>query len=410
MIRIRLHQAFVLLASWALATSAYASYAQMRLDGIELFLAFALVVAYGLIVDLALFARLFRYRAALVAGFVAALVVTILILIQAAPPGERAGIFKVHPGGQEQIVLVVTSAVFLPFILIAPFVQYRAMRHSRRWSGWITVGMFLQLALLPGFIVLANTEEHYWKREYATGQAVGREVRAGRLGELLELAEQRHERIWGTGWIYPWPEKLSSGFVYKNSAWIRGLENGVGDSALISANEPPSEPDRAALRKLTDRHFYAPNIRAKLIWDALEPGRFSKQLAPHGLNEQGVVSEEVIPFLLERLEKYGQARLCPGGRMMEADRAVLNELVLANVRKYDEARKREQMAEIEEKKRDLEMSDAPMPYRLMWRAAGALGDVFGGQSVGVPDWSGYPQRIEQLCRAAEEQASAPTEI
>ena len=90
---------------------------------------------------------------------------------------------------------------------------------------------------------------------------------------------------------------------------------------------------------------------AKLIWDALEPGGFSRQLAPHGLNEQGVVSEEVIPLLLERLEKYGEARLCPGGRMMDADRAVLNELVLANVRKYDEAKKRELNAELEEKKR-----------------------------------------------------------
>jgi hypothetical protein len=401
-LRIRLHQTFFLLASWALATSAHASYGQMRLDGIELFLAFALTIAYGLIVDLALLARLFQYRAALVAGFVVALVLTFLLLVQGAPPGERAGIFKVHPGGREQVVLVVTSAVFLPFILIAPFAQYRAMRHSRRrWPSWITVGMLLQLALLPGFLVLANTEERFWKREYATGKAVGREVRAGGLGELLELAEQRHERIWGTGWTYPWREKPPSGFFYKNSAWIRGLDNGVGDSALIAANERPSEPDRTALRKLIERHFYAPSIRAKLIWDALEPGGFSRQLAPHGLNEQGVVSEEVIPLLLERLEKYGEARLCPGGRMMDADRAVLNELVLANVRKYDEAKKRELNAELEEKKRDLEMSEAPIPYRLIWKAASALGDAYGGRPVWVHDWGSYPQRVERLCRGPE---------
>ncbi|HEX9179729.1 MAG TPA: hypothetical protein VF859_04985 [Burkholderiales bacterium] len=397
MLRIRLHQAFFSLASWALATSAHASYGQMRLDGIELFLAFALTVVYGLIVDLALLARLFRYRAALVVGFVVALVVTFLLLVQAAPPGVRAGIFKVHPGGWAQVVLVVTSAVFLPFILIAPFAQYRAMRDSRRWPAWITAGMLLQLALLPGFLVLANTEERFWKREYAAGQALGREVRAGGLGEFLELAEQRHERIWGTGWNYPWREKPPSGFFYTNSAWIRGLENGVGDSALIAADERLSEPDRAALRTLAERHFYAPTIRAKLIWDALEPGGFSRQLAPHGLKERGVVGEEVIPLLLERLEKYGEARLCPGGRMIEADRAVLSQLVLAKVRDYDEARERERKAELEAKEREREMSEAPAPYRFLWKAATALGNAYGGQAVAVPDWSAYPQRVERLC-------------
>jgi hypothetical protein len=397
----RLHQTFFLLASWALATSAHASYGQMRLDGIEIFLAFALTVAYGLIVDVALLARLFKYRAALVVGFVVALVVTFLLLVQAAPPGIRAGIFKVYPGGWAEVVLVVTSAVFLPFILIAPFAQYRAMRDNRRWPGWITVGMLLQLALLPGFLVLAITEERFWKREYAAGLAAGRDVRAGEFGELLERVEQRHDRIWGTGWTYPWREKPPSGFFYRNSAWIRGLDNGVGESALIAADERPGEPDRTALRTLVERHFYAPSIRAKLIWDALEPGGFSRQLAPRGLNEQGVVSEDVIPLLLERLEKYGEARLCPGGRMMGADRAVLNLLVLAKVRDYDEATKRELEAELQAKKLEREMSEAPAPYRLIWNAAHALGNAYGGQPVRVPDWSSYPQQVERLCRGPE---------
>ena len=397
-------QVFFLLALWTLVDSAHASYGQMRLDGLLLLLAFALTVAYGVIVDVALLARIFRYRAALAGGLVAALVMIILLVGVGASPSERAGFFGGAPGGASLVVLVTTGAVFLPFIVIAPFAQYRAMREGRRWPGWITAWMALQVALLPGFLVLANTEEHFWKQDYAAGQAVGREARAGGLGVIRESAEQQHERIWGSGWTYPWHLEPPSGYLARRSGWIAGLAKGVDDSTLIAANEPLSEPDRTVLRTLIERHFagYAiPNISTKLIWDALEPGDFSRQLAPHGLNERGVVNEEVIPLLLARLEEYGEARLCPGGRIMDADRAVLTQLVLAKTRDYDEANKRELKAELEAKEIEREMSEAPAPYRLIWKAAHALGNTYGGQPVRVPDWSSYPQRVAQLCRRPE---------
>jgi hypothetical protein len=109
----------------------------------------------------------------------------------------------------------------------------------------------------------------------------------------------------------------------------------------------------------------------------------------------------VIPLLLERLEEYGETRLCPGGQMMDADRAVLNQLVLAKVRDYDEAKKRELKAELEAQELEREMSEAPAPYRLIWKAANALGNTYGGQPVKVPDWSSYPQQVERLCRGQE---------
>jgi len=376
----------------------------MRLDGIGLLLAFALTVAYGVIVDLALFARIFRYRAALVIGSIVALAVIFLLLGQAASPSERAGFFKGTPGGAQLVLLVVTCAVILPFVVIAPFAQYLAMRHGQRWPGWITAWMALQLALLPGFLILAGTDDYFWRQESAAGQAEGREARASGLGGILERTEQRHERIWGTGWTYPWQQKPPAGFFARPSGWIYGLTTSMDASALMAASEPLSAPDRAALRTLMNQHFGqygVPHIRAKLLWDALEPGGFSKQLAPRGLNEQGVVSEEVIPLLLVRLEKDGGARLCPGGRMMDADRAVLKELVLAKVHVYDEAKKRELEAGLEAKKLEAEMADAPAPYRLMWKAAHALGNAYEGRPVSVPDWNSYPQRIERLCRGPE---------
>lgn len=376
----------------------------MRLDGIGFLLAFALTVAYGVIVDVALLARIFRHRAVLVAALIIAMGVIVFFFGQAASPSERAGFFKGAPGGASLVVLLVTSAVFLPFIVIAPIAQYRAMRQGRRWPGWMTAWMALQVALVPGFLVLASTEDNFWEQDYAAGLAVGREARAGGFGVILERAERQRERIWGTGWTYPWKQEPPSGYFARRTGWMFGVARGVDESAPIAANEPLSELDRTVLRTLIKRHFvgYAtPNINTKLIWDALEPGGFSRQLAPHGLNEQGVVSEEVIPLLLVRLEKDGGARLCPGGRMMDADRAVLKELVLAKVRVYDEAKKRELQAELDAKKRDAEMADAPAPYRLIWKGASALRNAYGGQPAGVPDWDGYSQRVERLCRVPE---------
>lgn len=351
----------VLLASWALAAPGHASYAQMRLDGVGLLLAIALMVAYGVLVDLALLARIFRYRAALAVGSIAGLGVVFLFLTQVNTPSEWAGYFKGHAGGAELVILVVTSAVFLPFIVIAPLAQYLAMRHGRRWPGWITAWMALHLALLPGFLVLAGTEQYFWEQEYAAGQAVGREARAGALAGILGHAEQRQVRIWGTGWTYPRQQTSSAVFSARHSAWILGLAMGMDATALMAASEPLGAPDQVALRALTTEHYYAPpNTRAKLLWDALEPGAFSRQLAPRGVKETGPVDEEVLPVLLERLEKYAAARLCPGGRMMDADRAVLHALVLAKGRVWSVA------------KHDYEIR---------------------------PLWDSYPRRVEQLCPA-----------
>ena len=349
----------LLVASWTFAAPAHASYAQMRLDGVGLLLAIALMVAYVVLVDVALLARIFRYRAALAIGTIAGLGVVFLFLTQVNSPGEWAGYFKGHPGGASLVILVVTSAVLLPFIVIAPLAQYLAMRQGRRWPGWITAWMALQLALPPGFLVLAGTEEYFWKKEYAAGLAAGREARAGAIAGILERAEQRPERIWGTGLTYARPQKRPAGFSH--AAWMRGLAMGMDANALMAASEPLGAPDRAALRALTTRHYYAPpNTRAKLLWDALEPGAFAKQLAPRGVNETGPVDEEVLPVLLERLEKNGAVRLCPGGRMMDADRAVLQALVLAKGRVWSV------------EKHDYEI-----------RA----------------QWDGYPRRVERLCPA-----------
>ena len=64
------------------------------------------------------------------------------------------------------------------------------------------------------------------------------------------------------------------GYLPRRSGWIAGFARGVDASAPIAANEPLSEPDRAMLHTLVERHFigYAiPNIEAKLIWMRSSP-------------------------------------------------------------------------------------------------------------------------------------------
>jgi len=399
----RLNQAFILLAACALAVSAHADYGQMRFEGASLWLAFALLVAYGLFVDVALIARIFRYRTILIVVLIVSVLMIALLLGQAASPSEREALDKGVPGGASTVVMLVTSVVLLPFIVIAPIGQYLAMRNERPSPRWITAWMVLQVALVPGFFILANMEDKFQEQEYEAGLAVGREASAGGFGAILERADQQRDRIWGTAWTTPWKEESLSAYRVR-SRWFAGLAKGLDESAPIAANEPLSEPDRTALRTLIERYFFwyaTLNVRTKLIWDALEPGKFSRQLAPYGLNERGVVSEEIIPLLLVRLEKDGGARLCPGGQMMDADRAILKELVLAKVSDYDEARKRDLASAEEEKKLDAEMAAAPAQYRLLYEAARALKESSGVRDSKLPDWSDYPQRVEQLCRGSE---------
>lgn len=356
--------AFFLLASWTLAGSAHASYGQFRLDGVGLILAFLLIVAYGLCVDLALVARTFRSRVALVVGSIIPLALVSLFLFLLSTSTERAGLFDTIYGGWG-FVFVVTTAVYLPFIVIAPFAQYRSMRHGVRWPRWITAWMALQLALYPTFKVLTVTDRHYREQESVAGEAVGRRVAAGELGALLERAEQRRERIWGLKWTYPWPQPSPAEMRAGPSGWIVGLAKGMEASALIATDEPLRAPDRAALQKLVDRHFSSyggPHIQAKLLWDTLEPSGFSRQLAPRGVEEVETPSEEVIPVLLERLEKYGAVRLCPGGRMMDADRAVLQALILVKGR--------------------------------AWNTETRVYDM-------RPEWVAYQRRVERLCTGPE---------
>ena len=401
---VRSIQAFILLATFTLAVSAHGDYGQMRLEGASLWLAFALSVAYGLIVDVALIARIFRYRAVLIVGLILGLLLIVLLLAQAASPSELAALDKGALGGASMVVMLVTSVVLLPFIVIAPIAQYRALRDERPWPGWITAWMVLQVALVPAFFILASMEDTFREQEYAAGLAVGREASAGGFGVILERADQQPDRIWGTAWTTPWKPEPPSGNRLRRSRWFAGLARGIDGSTPIAANEPLSEPDRTALLTLVERYFFwyaALNVRTKLIWDALEPGDFARQLAPYGLNERGVVSEEIIPLLLVRFEKDGGARLCPDGRMMDADRAILKELVLAKVSDYDEARKRDLKSAEAEKKLDAEMAAAPALYRIPYEAARALKERSGIRDSTLPDWSDYPQRVEQLCRGPQ---------
>ena len=334
----------------------------MRLDGILSLLSFLLLLTCGLLVDVALLIRAFRYRVVVVAACALAAAAVLLFLYAVASPGERAMFAKVLHGGAWRVVLAVIGVVLVPFLFVAPVAQYLALQDGRASPRWIAAGMLLQLVFLPAFVVLAFTNDHYWERERAAGREEGVRIRPGELAALSARAAEKRERIWGTGWYYPWPQKAAVESPGGHSGWIVGLAQGVDHSELIGADEPLGPPDAAALKTLLDQHFAGlagQRIRAKLLWDALEPGRFARQLAPSGVRENNTVDEEVLAVLLERLEKYAPARLCPGGTMMEADRAVLRALV---------------------------------------EAKGPVWSVDQRQHLIRPEWATHRERVERLCR------------
>lgn len=355
------------LASWAMAACAHASYGQMKLNGAFLLLGFILVVLYALVLNLALIVGIFRFRVALVIGTVMSLSLAWLLLLACASPDERAGFFKMLSGGSGRVILVATGAVLLPFIVIAPYAQHLAARRGERLPRWMKAWMAAQLALLPAFIVLAFTERHFWRQEFEAARAQGERAKAGDMRRLLDDAERRHERIWGTGWHYPWLQAPAGVSFGPQGGWTLGLALGVDASALIAADEPLAESDRVALRMLMDRrfaHYAVANIRARLVWDALVPGSFSTTIRPRQ------VSEDAIPALLDRFEKYGDGRICPDGRMADADRAALNALLLAKARGTD--------------------SNADYAL-LLAKGAGSTRDV-------RPPWDDFLRRVERLCR------------
>jgi len=326
---IRRNQLCLLLASWTLATSAHASFGSFGpWDGAALLLVFALTLAYGLLVDLIVLANLFRHRAAVIVACIATLAVVLPLATLAALPTERTAFFRVFFGGSGPIVFALTSAVLLPFLFVAPVAQYRAVSHGRPSPVWILRWMALQPALLAAFILLPVSNYYYGRADYTAGRDAGRTANAGQLSTLLERAGERRGRFWGTGW-HLGPRGTASD-------WIAGLAIGIDASALIATNAPLSGSDRAALLALTEQYFsrYAvAHVRAKLLFDALEAGSLAASLDP------ALISEETVPVLLERLEQDGEARLCPGGRMLDTDRAALRALVLAKgIDNYHEMR------------------------------------------------------------------------
>lgn len=360
----RLARSIVVLASCALAAAAEASYAQMRLDGIGIFLALSLLAIWTAIVDIGLMVKLFRRRSILMGSLVLSFAVIALVFAAFASPSERTGFFKGSPGGAMLVIVIVTCIAFVPFIFLAPFAQYAAMQDDRRWPRWVPVWIVLQFLLLPLFIALDFADDYFWKREYAVGEAIGSAVQPGGLAGVLELADRQHERIWGTPFHLPWPPSTQSGVYPRISGWSAGMVKGLGSSVLFAGNDPMGASDRAALVQLTSRHlqfFSKPAIDARMLWDRLEPGNFTNVLMAGGELNPNVAPAETIPPLLERFEKYAEPRMCPDGRMLDQDRATLLKLV----------EKRGETWSTETRKHSLRS-----------------------------DWAEFPARIERLCRRA----------
>jgi hypothetical protein len=301
---------FVFCAFCAMYPSpASASYGNMHLN-LATFFSLALIGAYTILVDVALLLKLFRSM--ICVGFssiVSMILITVLIVTWDDPRFFSSigswGIF---------------SLTLPPFILFAPLVQYQTLnRYSRsaRAKYFGTVGMNLVIALQVAAPVAFLTFDAAYMANYGHRmdnlRAQGNQAKPGEVKEILR------QQTMGTS---------EAGQVLQ----------GLNSSSLVGASAPLTSSDRDALFAAvaeTVHHGYAryPHIETKLVWDTLDAGHVGDRLAQGTLADLFLtgrngpdVSFRLLPDLVAYIEKDASRRLCPGGRMLEEDRAALDSL------------------------------------------------------------------------------------
>lgn len=312
--------------SLTLTESAHASYGQMRLDGLLTFLGLVVFFCHVGLVNLLLYGKLFRKRALVVAAGVVSLALAAFLIFVISSPNEMAGVAKLFSYGLARILLAIALVATLPYVLLAPIAQFSAVDDGLPSPRWVSLGLSLQMALVPALIALSFVDDAIRQKEFAAGRSEGMAVKAGDLSSLLQRAEQRRERIWATPWFYPWRERSSTTSYFPSSGWVGGMGLGLNDSPLIATIAPLGAEDGRALATLAHQYVVpgvAPNVYFKLVWDALQPGGEYLKF------ETVWIRDEMLLPLLERLESEGEARLCANGRMERRTRDILRNAYVA---------------------------------------------------------------------------------
>ena len=289
---------------------ASASYGNMHLN-LATFFALVLIGAYTLLVDVALLLKLFRSIVWVgISSIISMILITVLIVTWDDPRFfSRLGSWEIF------------SLTLPPFVLFAPLVQYLTLNRyarSARATYFGTVGMnlviALQVATPVAFLAFDAAYMANYGRRMDNLRAQGKQAKPGEVKELLQ------QQTMGTS---------EAGEVLQ----------GLSSSSIVSGSAPLVPGDRDALFAAvaeTVHHGYAryPHIETKLVWDTLEAGHVGDRLANGPFADLLLTGRNgpdttfrLLPDLLESyIEKDASRRLCPGGRMLEEDRAALDSL------------------------------------------------------------------------------------
>jgi hypothetical protein len=234
---------------------AWASYGQMKLDGIVFLLAAILLYMWAIVLPLVLAARLARHKWVLVAVTVVTLVLTALFI--ASWEDGRSTMQPRPLRGPAMFVVLMLASV--PVMLATPFMQWMdrdRVPHSRR-PLWLLVAA----VALPtvGSIAYAMVQDAYAERLFERTRA----VQPGQVQSHVAAAR----RGAATTWLAP--------YLWSDGEQAKWIVIGLAQSGMVASPAPLSAADTQALADLvrsapgTPSADYTGKIEAKLVWDRL---------------------------------------------------------------------------------------------------------------------------------------------
>ena len=239
------------------ASPAWASYGNMKLEG----LAFA-----GSIVLLDCWAVLLALI--LAAGWAGRkLVVVLVTLVTAAAVGLLIAAFDDGSASLRQLPLggwamfAVLSMAMVPAMLAAPVLQFAA--HARGHTGRLPTALLVSALLLA----LAGSAGHLLLLDRHAERALG-QARALAPGQLLPHVTSSHDKA-AASWLSP--------YLWTAREELKWIIIGVGHLNFIESPAPISSEDTQALALLVSSSvgnlngLYTGRLEGKLLWDRLVP-------------------------------------------------------------------------------------------------------------------------------------------
>lgn len=236
------------------SAAAWASYAQMRLDGLGFLLVVALLFLWGIVLTFALVLGWGKHKTVLIP---VTLVTCALVALLVMAFGDGRAMMQQRPLGAWAAFVVLLLAA-TPVMLVAPFLQF--VRHARGVAGRLPVALLSgALALVPVGAVL-----HLMLQESMSHRVLNqaRTVAPGQLLPHVIASRQRAAASWLSPYLWSEEEELK---------WIIiGLAHGFIESPdLISPDDTQALELLVKLSAGTGNEAWSWRLEGKLIWDRL---------------------------------------------------------------------------------------------------------------------------------------------